>query len=58
MISLGDPMISSYTPWLLLAILIYSFPNESLEIGLILGLRLKTLFLNAVLLCVLFLFLR
>lgn len=42
-------MISNYLAWICLAFLLCCFPNESIEIGLILGLRLKTLFLNAVL---------
>ena len=54
--SLGDPVISIYGPWLLLVVTVYCFPNESLEIALILGLRLKTLLLNAVLLALSFYF--
>lgn len=43
-------MISFYTYCFFLFILFICFPNESLEIGLVLGLRLRTIFLNAVLL--------
>lgn len=43
-------MISFYTFWFFLAITILCFPNESVEIGLVLGLKFRIMFLNAVLL--------